>query len=119
MKRQLKKFILQIAKSFGVHSRIVYLVEGETPALVKHSAGVITINSTVGVRALKSNVPLMVFGGAVYKKSGLVFEGKLDEFWTKSLPAKQDVAEAFVLHLKNLTQVPACGYATRAVPIDW
>ena len=114
-----RAFILQIAKSFGVHSRIVYLVEGETPTLVKHAAGVITINSTVGVRALKSNVPLMVMGGAVYKKAGLVFEGELDEFWTKSLPAKQDVAEDFVLHLKNLTQVPACGYATRDVPIDW
>lgn len=114
-----RSFILQIAKSFGVNSRIVYLVEGETPTLVKHSAGVITINSTVGVRALKSNVPLMVMGKAVYKKSDLVFEGELDEFWTQSLPAKQDLADAFLLHLKNLTQVPVCGYATRDVLIDW
>lgn len=114
-----KTLITQIAKSIGVHSRIVYLVEGETPTLVKHASGVITINSTVGLYALKSNVPLMAMGGAVYKKTGLVFEGELDEFWTKSFPANKDLKDTFILQVKNLTQVPVCGYATRSVPIEW
>jgi capsular polysaccharide export protein len=114
-----RSFIRQIAKSYGVDSRIVYLVEGDTPVLVKHSAGVITINSTVGVRALKSQVPLKVMGAAIYQRPGLVFEGELDEFWIKSIPAKTDLSEDFVLQLKNLTQVPVCGYATRSTPIDW
>ncbi len=114
-----RSFIRQIAKSFGVDSRIVYLVEGDTPVLVKHSAGVITINSTVGVRALKSHVPLKVMGAAIYQRPGLVFEGELDEFWIKSIPAKTELSEDFVLQLKNLTQVPVCGYATRNISIDW
>jgi capsular polysaccharide export protein len=114
-----KSFVNQVAKSFGVDKRIVYLVEGETPVLVKHSAGVITINSTVGVRALKSHVPLKVMGAAIYQRPGLVFDGELDEFWCKAVPVKPELAADFVLQLKNLTQVPVCGYATRNVPIDW
>jgi capsular polysaccharide export protein len=114
-----RSFIRQIAKSYGVDSRIVYLVEGDTPVLVKHSAGVITINSTVGVRALKSQAPLKVMGAAIYQRPGLVFEGELDEFWIKSIPAKTELSEDFVLQLKNLTQVPVCGYATRNTPIEW
>ena len=114
-----RSFIRQIAKSYGVDSRIVYLVEGDTPVLVKHSAAVITINSTVGVRAFKSHVPLKVMGAAIYQRPGLVFDGELDEFWCKAVPVKPELADDFVLQLKNLTQVPVCGYATRNVPIDW
>lgn len=114
-----REFISEVARYFVVDSRIVYLVEGDTPVLVKRSAGVITINSTVGVRALKSRVPLKVMGAAIYQRPGLVFEGELDEFWVKSMPAKPELAEDFLLQLKNLTQVPVCGYATRNIPIDW
>jgi capsular polysaccharide export protein len=80
---------------------------------------VITINSTVGVRALKSHVPLKVMGAAIYQRPGLVFDGELDEFWCKAVPVKPELADDFVLQIKNLTQVPVCGYATRNVPIDW
>lgn len=111
--------IRQIAESFGVASRVVYLVEGDTPVLVRHCAGVITINSTVGVRALTSQVPLKVMGAAVYRRPGLVFEGELDDFWVKSTPAKPEISEDFVLQLKNLTQVPVGGYAARNIAIDW
>lgn len=114
-----KSFIHQIAKSFGVDERIVYFVEGDTPVLVKHSAGVVTINSTVGVRALKSHVPLKVMGAAVYQRAGLVFDGELDEYWCTAAPARPELADDFVLQLKNLTQAPVCGYATRNVPINW
>jgi capsular polysaccharide export protein len=114
-----KSFINQVAKSHGVDQRIVYLIEGETPVLVKHSAGVVTINSTVGVRALMSHVPLKIMGAAVYQRPGLVFDGELDEFWCKAMPVKTELADDFVLQLKNLTQVPVCGYGTRDVPIGW
>ncbi len=114
-----KSFVNQVAKSFGVEKRIVYMVEGDTPVLVKHSAGVITINSTVGVRALKSQLPLKVMGAAIYQRPGLIFDGQLDEFWCKAVPVEPEKADEFLLQLKNLTQVSACGYARRDVPIDW
>ena len=114
-----RAFILQIAKSFGVYSRIVYLVEGETPTLVKHAAGVITINSTVGLLAIGSNIPLKTMGSAVYARPGLVFEGDLDEFWSKSLPpTNKEFTEDFLLQIKNLTQQASCLYANSDVLLD-
>lgn len=114
-----RSFIRQIIKTFGVDTRVVYLVEGETPVLVKHSAGVITINSTVGLRAFELLVPLKVMGAAIYQRPGLVFEGELDEFWIKSVPAKPELSIDFLLQIKNLTQVPVCGYGDRDLPIEW
>lgn len=114
-----KKFIQQVAMTFGVAERIVYLVEGDTPLLVMHSVGVVTVNSTVGLRALKCNLPLKVMGAAVYRRLGLVFDGELDKFWCEAVPANQEVAENFILQLKNLTQLSVCGYARRNTPIDW
>ena len=114
-----KSFVYQVAKSFEVDKRIVYFVEGDTPVLVKHSAGVVAINSTVGLRAFESQVPLKITGAAVYQRQGLVFEGELDEFWIKATLAKPELSIDFLLQLKNLTQVPICGYAYRDLPIEW
>jgi capsular polysaccharide export protein len=114
-----KSFVNQVAESFGAEKRIVYMVEGDTPVLVKHSAGVITINSTVGVRALKTQVPLKVMGAAIYQRPGLIFAGQLDQFWSKAVPVTPETSGEFLLQLKNLTQVSACGYARRSSPIDW
>jgi capsular polysaccharide export protein len=114
-----KKFIHKIALRFNIDERIIYLVEGDTPLLVKHSAGVVTVNSTVGLRALDCHVPLKVMGSAVYMRPGLVFDGELDEFWSEAVPAKQEIANEFILQLKNLTQLPICGYAPRNIRINW
>ena len=114
-----KSFVYQVAKSICVEKRIVYLIEGDTPLLVKHSAGVVTINSTVGLRAFETHVPLKITGAAVYQRPGLVFEGELDEFWIKATPPKPELSIDFLLELKNLTQVPICGYAYRDLSIEW
>jgi capsular polysaccharide export protein len=114
-----KSYVREVANSFGVNKRVVYLVEGDTPMLVKHSAGVVTINSTVGVRAINLHVPLKVMGSAIYLRPGLVFDGGLDEFWCAAFHANPELSDDFVLQLKNLTQVSVCGYAPRNIPINW
>jgi capsular polysaccharide export protein len=113
------KLVRAVAKDLGILDRIRYLVEGDTPALAEHSAGVVLINSTVGLQALERGVPLMVMGDALYDQPKLTFQGELDEFWVNRQPPDPEMSKLFLAQLKNLTQVPASLYALASEPLGW
>lgn len=108
-----------LAQELGMAHRVHHMVEGDTPDLAQHSAGVVLINSTVGLQALERGAPLMVLGQALYKQPQLSFTGELDQFWTQGLPACPAETQKFLAQMKNLTQVPASVYALRDEPLRW
>jgi capsular polysaccharide export protein len=114
-----EKFVRRIAEELGITDRIRYLVEGDTPALAEHSAGVVLINSTVGLQALERGVPLMVMGEALYDQPQLTFQGELDEFWANRQRPDPEMSKLFLAQLKNLTQVSASLYALASEPLAW
>ncbi|MGZ5785139.1 MAG: capsular polysaccharide export protein, LipB/KpsS family [Ramlibacter sp.] len=114
-----EKLVRRIARDLGVEDRIRYMVEGDTPALAEHSAGVVVINSTVGLQALERGVPLMVMGDALYDQPKLTFQGELDEFWANRQAPNPEMAKLFLAQLKNLTQVPVSLYALGSEPLVW
>eukprot|EP01034_Spumella_vulgaris_P024074 gene24074-30377_t len=108
-----------LADDLGISQRVHHLVEGDTPDLAQHSAGVVVINSTVGLQALERGAPLMVLGDAPYKQPQLSFMGELDEFWQQAKPASPEITAHFLTQMKNLTQAPASVYAFRNEPLLW
>ncbi|PUE13574.1 capsular biosynthesis protein [Limnohabitans sp. WS1] len=113
------ELIAGLAQELGMAHRVHHMVEGDTPDLAQHSAGVVLINSTVGLQALERGAPLMVLGQALYKQPQLSFTGELDQFWTQGRPACLAETQKFLAQMKNLTQVPASVYALRAEPLRW
>jgi capsular polysaccharide export protein len=113
------KLVRTIAKELGIDDRIRYLSEGDTPALAEHSAGVVLINSTVGLQALERGVPLMVMGDALYDQPKLTFQGQLDDFWVNRQPPDPEMSKLFLAQLKNLTQVPASLYGLNSESLGW
>ena len=111
--------IHSLAEELGMRRRVLHLVEGDTPDLAEHSAGVVLINSTVGFQALERNAPLMVMGEAIYRRPDLTFNGNLDDFWANPVRPDGAAVESFLLQVKNLTQAPASVYANRDEPLDW
>jgi capsular polysaccharide export protein len=114
-----EKLVRAVAKDLGISDRIRYVVEGDTPALAEHSAGVVLINSTVGLQALERGVPLMVMGDALYDQPKLTFQGELDQFWVDRQPPDPEMSKLFLAQLKNLTQVPVSLYALASEPLGW
>lgn len=112
-------FIDTLAHGLGVGERVVHLVEGHTPTLVKRSRGVVLINSTVGLQALMRRKPLAVLGDALYKQPGLCFHGPLDHFWTDGQCTDDAMAGAFLEQLIGLTQAPCNVYAPLEEPLLW
>ncbi|TDX31833.1 capsular polysaccharide export protein [Rhodovulum visakhapatnamense] len=82
----------RLAREAGIDDRVAVFPGGRVEALFPALAGIVTINSTVGLSALLEGVPVKVLGRAVYDLPGLSHRAGLDAFWTA--PERPDPAEA-------------------------
>lgn len=77
---------------------------GDLDALIRAAAGVVTVNSGAGLRALALGAPTIALGRALYDRPGLAHQGALDEFWTAPRPPDPEIAARFLARLKAATQ---------------
>jgi capsular polysaccharide export protein len=72
-----------IARRHGVAQRVHVLRGGDLGRLIAASRGVVLVNSTVGIHALRAGVPVCALGTAVYDVPGLTHRAGLDAFWSR------------------------------------
>jgi capsular polysaccharide export protein len=106
------RLIARLAADFGVAEQVRALHGGTPAELLRDAAGVVTINSTVGVTALRDGVPVKALGNAVFDVAGLTCQAPLDEFWHDPQPPDPGLMAAFVRALIGTTQVKG-GYYER------
>ena len=70
-----RRIINNLAKTFGVAERVLYAEGGALVPLIKRSAGVVTINSTVGTTALIEFATRQGFGCCDLQHAGPVLPG--------------------------------------------
>ncbi len=88
--RNYRTLIAREAERLGLQSRVHYVCDVHLPSLIKHSLGLVTINSTTGLQALFHHKPVKVMGSALYDVEGLTSGGSLDQFWVQ--PRQPDMA---------------------------
>ncbi|MEL6478865.1 MAG: capsular biosynthesis protein [Pseudomonadota bacterium] len=88
-----------------VGNRGVFLDGGDLDALLKNCAGLVTVNSTVGLTALAAGVPVKALGTAIYDLPGLTQQGSLDTFWQRPAPVDRSRLSILTAALETL-QVP-------------
>ena len=111
----LKLIVDRCAADFGVHSRVVYFEGGTPDRLLRGSRGVITVNSTIGLRALSWGLPVTTLGQAVYALPGLTFQGTVDEFWRHAAPPDPILFAAFRRVLVVRTQINGGFYSASGI----
>ena len=79
-----RKRLARMAASAGVEPRVHFIDGGDLDALLRGSAGLVTINSTAGLRALELMRPTIALGETIYRVPGLAFDATLDAFWTQA-----------------------------------
>ncbi|MGE0260155.1 MAG: SDR family NAD(P)-dependent oxidoreductase [Alphaproteobacteria bacterium] len=107
------RVIGRLAREFGIAGRILSLPGGTPSELLRNAAGVVTINSTIGITALYAGVPVKALGNAVFDVPGLTCQAPLDRFWDEPQPPDPDLMAAFLRALIGTTQVKG-GYYERA-----
>lgn len=91
--RSYRGFAAAVARVSGCAERVHVIDDGSIGLLIRHSLGVVTVNSTSGLLALNHGKPVVALGDALYGVEGLLFGGAecLVRFWregTKPDPAK-------------------------------
>ena len=104
--------IRRVAERVGVTARVRYIHDQHLPTLLRHTRGVVLVNSTVGLSALFHGAPTKVCGNAFYNIPGLVYQGALDDFWEAAPKAKPDrkLFKKFRAHLIARTQINGSYY---------
>jgi capsular polysaccharide export protein len=97
--------IREAAARMGVGARIFLADGGDTDRLIERSAGVVTVNSTVGLTALGLNRPVIALGSAIYDVAGLTSQATLADFWSNPPLPDPDLFDAFMRALAATTQV--------------
>ena len=72
-----------------------YLGAGDLDAMLATARGVVTVNSTVGVRALQLGRAVHAMGEAIYQVDGLSHAGALDSLWAAE-PPEPGLTDAFL-----------------------
>ena len=108
-----------IAATAGVAQRVHVVHHGALDAMLAGSRGLVTVNSTVGLRAVMLDRPAKALGRAVWDVPGLAHQGPLDAFWTEGAPPEPELREDFLAALQAATQLRGVFYgeAGRALAV--
>lgn len=108
--RDYRRLIGELCERHGVHGRVHYVHDVHLPTLLRHSRGVVTINSTVGLSTLYHYKPLKLMGRALYDMEGLTFQGELAQFWTATTRFDRGLWRRFRAYLITQTQLNGAFY---------
>ncbi|MEM7508861.1 MAG: capsular biosynthesis protein [Pseudomonadota bacterium] len=97
-------------------ARVVFLDGGDLNALLGQAAGLVTVNSTVGLTALQAGVPTVAMGTAIYDLPGLTHQSSLHDFWTSPAPVDSERVSLLVHALEATIQVSGDFDGTGAEP---
>ncbi len=104
------KFIKHLMGSFKLENRVLYVHDLHLPTLIKHSKGLITINSTTGLSSLYHKIPTITMGRALYNIKGLCFQYGIDKFWKSKLSVNYNTFKKFRNLLITKTQIVGSFY---------
>lgn len=86
--RDYRELINALATEYGVTNRVYYGCDMHLPTLIKHSIGMVTVNSTTGLQSIYHKKPTKLMGRAIYNIDKLTDQQPLDSFWQN--PQKPD-----------------------------
>lgn len=104
-----------LAATAGLAGRVHVAHHGVLDDMLRRARGLITINSTVGLRALALGRPVKAMGLAVWDVPGLAHQGPLDDFWAEAAPPEPALCEDFLAALQATTQLRGVFYGTEGL----
>ena len=116
-----KALIQETATAYGIIDRVDVLDTGSLGLLTRHSAGMITINSTSGFSAIYHGIPLLVVGDALYAHPKLATCGQgkpdLDAFWNDGSVADAGTRRTYLGWIKQEALMVGDFYAKRGIQL--
>ncbi len=112
-----RKALQQIVQKFGVEKRVIGIDGGNLGRILRHSTGIVVVNSTVGLHALRGNRAVKVLGEAFYNIEGLTAQNSLDAFWKNPVFPDRKLYRDFHRVVMAQTQINGGYYSRQGVDI--
>src|SRR5258706_1292220 len=103
--RRWRSIVARLAVDSGVGERVDFLNGGGIDELLRAAAGLVTVNSSAGLRALQLGCPVKVLGQAIYDMPGLSQPGRLDDFWRGPVAPDPANIDVFVAAIAATVQI--------------
>jgi capsular polysaccharide export protein len=91
-----ERLISRWASEEGISGRIDFFDGGNLDDMIDGAQGMITVNSTAGIRALQLGCPVMILGDAIYDVAGMTDQGALDFYWQRPQKPDPELVDAFI-----------------------
>ncbi len=102
--------VAEAAHRNNVSDRVTCIDGGDLYAMLRSAKGCITVNSTVGLHALRVACPTKVLGVAIYDMPGLTHQGDLKSFWQQPEIIDTALVSDFVKVLGGTIQIKGSFY---------
>lgn len=97
--------IMKLARTFGLQERVDVIDGGNLAHLLADAKGVVLVNSTTGVHAVRLHVPVKVMGIATYDIPGLTDPQSIDGFWQNPRQPNEELLDATLKLMSASIQV--------------
>lgn len=91
-----RRLLRETAARHGAEDRVEVVDGGDLGAMLDRASGLVTVNSTVGLSALRRGLPVKTLGRAIFDREGLVDPQPLAGFWSAPKPPAPGRAETFL-----------------------
>jgi len=108
--RDYRELVTCLARRYEISQRVFYGCDMHLPTLIKHSIGMVTINSTTGLQSIYHKKPTKVMGRAIYNTSKLTDQKSLDGFWQQPKNPDNEFYLRFREYLIEQTQLNGAFY---------
>ncbi len=102
---RLQQTFERLADKLNLKGRAVYMRKAGIAGLMERTDCLVTINSTGGLQAVMSGIPVKCLGKAVYDVAGLTFQGSLADFWSNSEKPDPQMVRAYRSYLLSTCQL--------------
>ena len=108
--RQWRSIVQRLGRELGVASRVHFIDGGDLDLILRASAGLVTVNSTAGIRAIELGVAALPLGEAIYSIAGVAPVGDEKVFWSGEWRPAPELCEAFLRALGATVHVRGSMY---------
>ena len=108
--RDYRELVSSLAVRYQVADRVFYGCDMHLPTLMKHSIGMLTINSTTGLQSVYHKKPTKIMGRAIYNTPKLTDQKPLNDFWQQPKNPDNEFYLRFREYLIEQTQLNGAFY---------
>lgn len=106
--------IRSLERKHGLQNRVHYVRGGKLAQLLKGATSAVTVNSTAGQQVLWRDLPLKIFGSAVYGKPEFISFQDIKAFFANPQRPNRQAYLAYRTFLLDTSQIPGGYYARNA-----